>query len=256
MKKTLNLTKDERIDDLQFEGLKLVQNKNLYAFTSDAVILANFLKIKRGEKAVEIGSGSGVISILATKKTNASSILGFEIQKPLFDMANKSLSLNNIQNVKFVNDDVKNFKKYIPVGYADVVFSNPPYKKQGESEKNENVSKLVARHEENLRLNELCFVASQILKFGGRAYFVYDASRSSEMICELCRCGLETKRMFFTENGKGKVILFVVEAVKGAKSGVTVLPNIVTNDSDGKYIQQLNALHNPAKQTPHNRSKN
>ena len=90
----LSLKKSERLDDLQFEGLKLVQDKDLYAFTSDSVVLANFLKIKRGETAVEIGVGSGVISILATKKTNAKSIVGFEIQKPLFMLAQKNLKIH------------------------------------------------------------------------------------------------------------------------------------------------------------------
>ena len=109
----LSLKKSERLDDLQFEGLKLVQDKNLYAFTSDSVVLANFLKIKSNENAVEIGTGSGVISILATKKTNAKSITAFEIQTPLFKLAQKNLKLNQIKNVELINDDVKNFKKYI-----------------------------------------------------------------------------------------------------------------------------------------------
>ena len=237
--KKFDLKKSERLDDLQFEGLKIVQDERLYSFTSDAVVLANFLKIKRGECAVEIGSGSGVISILATKKTNAKFITGFEIQKELFEMSLKSLAINGIQNVKFINDDVRNFKKYIESGSADVVFSNPPYKKEGAAEKNENVSKAIARHEKSLPLDELAKTASSILKFGGRAYFVYDADRSAEMICALSKNGLEPKRMFFTENGKGRVILFIVEAVKGGKSGVKVLPNLITNDRDGKYIQEI-----------------
>ncbi len=250
MKKKLSLTASERIDDLQFEGLKVIQDKNLYAFTSDAVVLANFLKIKKGENAVEIGSGSGVISILATKKTNAKEIVGFEIQKPLFEMANKSLALNDIKNVKFVCDDIKNYKKYLSDGTVDVVFSNPPYKKEGTSTKNLNESKALARHEKTLPLDVLINVSSKMLKFGGRAYFVYDADRSAEMITALVKVGLEPKRMFFTENGKGKVILFVVEAVKGGKSGVKVLPNLVTNDLDGKYISEIKngvwASHNAA----------
>lgn len=235
----LNLKDSERIDDLQFMGLKIVQDKNLYAFTSDSVVLANFLKIKRGESAVEIGSGSGVISILATKKTNAKSIVGFEIQKELFEMSKKSLALNEIFNVKFFNDDVKNFRKYLKNESVDVVFSNPPYKKDGSAKFNENQSKTFARHEKNLPLKDLCNITFQILKFGGRAYFVYDADRCCEMIAELKLCKLEPKRMFFTENGKKKVVLFVVEAVKGAKPGVRVYPNLITNDKNGDYLEEI-----------------
>ena len=235
----LSLKSSERIDDLQFEGLKIIQDKNLYAFTSDSVVLANFLKIKKGEFAVEIGSGSGVVSILATKKTNAKNIVGFEIQEDLFNLAKKSLILNGILNVEFVNDDVKNFKKYVKQESADVVFSNPPYKKNGSAVPNENPSKALARHEKFLPLTDLCQVTSKILKFGGRAYFVYDADRCSEMIAELKKCNLEPKRMFFTENGKGKIVLFVVEAVKGASPGVKVYPNLVTNDKNGDYLQEI-----------------
>lgn len=235
----LNLKKSERIDDLQFQGLKIVQDEHLYAFTSDSVVLANFLKIKRGERAVEIGSGSGVISILATEKTNVKEIVAFELQQPLYEMSLKSLALNEIDNVKIINDDVRNFKKYLPYGSVDVVFSNPPYKKEGAAAKNENESKAIARHEKSLPLSDLAIVASDMLKFGGRAYFVYDADRSAEMIYHLICNNLQPKRMFFTENGRKKPILFVVEAVKGGKSGVKVLPNIVTNDKNGNYIQEI-----------------
>lgn len=235
----LNLKESERLDDLQFEGLKIVQDKNLYAFTSDSVVLANFLKIKKSERAVEIGSGSGVISILATKKTNVKEIVAFEVQRPLYEMSLKSLAINEIDNIKIINDDVRNFKKYIAHGSADVVFSNPPYKKEGAAAKNENESKTIARHEKSLPLCDLAKTASEILKFGGRAYFVYDADRSAEMIYHLICNNLQPKRMFFTENGRKKPILFVVEAVKGGKSGVKVLPSIVTNDTNGNYIQEI-----------------
>lgn len=233
----LSLKKSERLDDLQFEGLKLVQDKDLYAFTSDSVVLANFLKIKRGETAVEIGVGSGVISILATKKTNAKSIVGFEIQKPLFTLAQKNLKINNISNVTFINNDVKNFNKYLAKESVDVVFSNPPYKNS--TFFNENESKAIARHEKFLPLHDLCSVTSQMLKFGGRAYFVYDANRCAEMIFELKKAKLEPKRIFFTENGRKKVILFVVEAVKGGKPGVKVYPNLTTNDKTGEYLEEV-----------------
>lgn len=235
----LNLKKSERLDDLQFEGLKIVQDENLYAFTSDSVVLANFLKIKKDETAVEIGSGSGIISILATKKTNVRDIVAFEVQKPLYEMSLKSLAFNKIDNVKIINDDVRNFKKYLLCGSVDVVFSNPPYKKEGTATVNENESKAVARHEKSLPLCDLAKVTSDMLKFGGRAYFVYDADRSAEMIYYLICNNLQPKRMFFTENGRKKPILFVVEAVKGGKSGVKVLPNIVTNDKDGNYIKEI-----------------
>lgn len=236
----MQLEENERLEDLQFEGLKIIQNSNLYAFTSDSVILANFLKIKPKETALEIGGGSGVISILATKKTRAKMIYAFELQKDMFDLFEKNIKLNNLEEkIAVFNENILNYRKYIDFGSIDVVFSNPPYKRDGSCELNENESKKIARHEKFLPLKNLCKCASDILKFGGRFYMVYDADRSCELISELMKNKLEPKRMFFTENGKGKTILVVVEAVKGGKHGVCVLPNLTTNDKNGEYLQKV-----------------
>ena len=236
----MKLEKDERLEDLQFEGLKIIQNKNLYTFTSDSVILANFLKIRPKEKAVEIGGGSGVISILATKKTKAKKILSFEIQQKMFELFEKNIILNDLSDkIEVINDKVQNYDKHIEKGSVDVVFSNPPYKRDGSCVLNENESKMIARHEKFLPLKDLCKCASEMLKFGGRFYLTYDADRSCELISELMKNSLEPKIMFFTENGKGKTILVVIEAVKNGKHGVRVLPSLTTNDLDGSYIQKI-----------------
>lgn len=235
----IKLNTDERIEDLQCEGLKIVQNKNLYTFTSDSVVLTNFVKLKRREIAVEIGSGSGIISILLTKKQPCKEIYTFEIQKDLFEMASKSLKLNDIKNVTMYNDKVQNHSKYITNGSVDVVFTNPPYKREGSAELNSNESKAIARHEKNLPLKDLIKSAKDMLKFGGRFYVVYDADRCCELIYEMIKNGIEPKRMFFTENGKGRSILVVIEGVKGGKHGVVILPNLITNDKEGNYIHEI-----------------
>lgn len=230
----------ERIEDLQFEGLKIIQNKNLYSFTSDSVILANFLKIKPKEIAVEIGSGSGVISILASKKTRCKKFFAVELQERMFDLLKKNVALNNLEEkIETINDNIENHRKYFESGSVDVVFSNPPYKRDGSCELNENESKKIARHEKFLPLKILCKCTGDILKFGGRFYVVYDADRGCELISELMKNNLEPKRMFFTENGKGKTILVVIEAVKGGKHGVLVMPNLTTNDKNGDYLQKV-----------------
>ena len=236
----IDLNSDERLEDLQFEGLKIIQNKNLYTFTSDSVVLANFLKIKPKEIAVEIGGGSGVISILATKKTKAKKIISFELQQKMFELFQRNIILNDLsEKIEVINDKIQNHKKYVENGSIDVVFSNPPYKREGSCLVNENESKMIARHEKFLPLDELCKAASCMLKFGGRFYVTYDADRSCELISELMKNSLEPKRMFFTENGKGKTILVVIEAVKNGKHGVLVMPNLVTNDKNGDYIRKI-----------------
>ncbi len=235
----VEIAKDERIEDLECHDLKIIQNKNYYTFTSDSVVLANFIKLKKKDKCVEIGTGCGVISVLLTAKTEFDKIYAFEIQSEMARLAEKNVILNDLQEkIEVISDDVRNFKQYIDVESIDVVFSNPPYMRK-DIELNKNPIKNKARHDESLSINDLCQCAYSMLRFGGRFFVVYSAERSAELIYTLMNHNLEPKRMFFTQNGKGKVILIVVEAVKGGKHGVEVLPELETNDVKGEYLQLL-----------------
>lgn len=230
---------DEKIEDLQCKGLKIIQNKSLYTFTSASVVLANFLKIKKGERALEIGTGSGVISLLACAKTCAAEIVAFELQEEMASLAQRNVELNNLDGkIKIINAPIQEYKKYFAAEQFDVVFSNPPYMVSS-ADKSQNKSRDVSRHDDKLKIDELCFYASLALRFGGRFYCVYDSARACELIYNLIKVNLQPKTMFFTQNGKGKSVLVVIEAVKGGKSGVKVLENLVTNDKDGKYLEKL-----------------
>lgn len=236
------LDKDEKIEDLQCNNLKIIQNKNLYTFTSDSVILANFIQLKNKDNCVEIGGGSGIISILLSAKTNFNQIKMFEIQKEMADLARKNVELNSLSDkIEVICDDVKNFRNHIENESVDVVFSNPPYMPQ--MTENENQARQIARHDGTLLVEDLCKTASKMLKINGKFYVVYSSKRSAELIYNLMQNNLEPKRMFFTENGKGKTVLVIIEAVKGGKHQVEVLPNLVTNDLDGKYLEILHSKY-------------
>lgn len=226
-----------QIEDLQCGGLKIIQDKALYTFSSDSVILANFVKIKKNEKAVEIGAGSGVISILLSKKTECKTFKAFEAQNQMAALAQENVKLNKLEDkIEIVADRIQNFSTHFEKCSFDVVFSNPPYMKT--TEEGDSVRHL-SRHDQLLKIDELCKVASKLLKNKGRFYCVYCAERSCELIFNLIANKLQPKTMFFTENGKGKVVLVVVEAVKGGAAGVKVLPNLVTNDEKGDYLEKL-----------------
>lgn len=232
--------KNRRIEDLECNGLKIIQDPNLYSFTSDSVILANFIKTHPKDKCLEIGMGCGIISILLSAKTKFSSIVGLELQEEMSSLAQENIKLNNLEDkISVKNIDARDYRKYFSCGEFDVVFSNPPYMTSCEN-KNKNLCRERARHEENLQLDDLTKIMSDSLRFGGKAYVVYTASRSARLISSLINNNLQPKTMFFTENGKGRVVLVVIEAVKGGKDGVKVLPNLVTNDKNGDYYQKLN----------------
>ncbi len=234
----MKLTESERMEDLQCNGLKIIQDKNLYAFTSDSVVLANYIKTKQKDVAVEIGAGSGVISFLVQAKTKVEKIFAFEIQKEMASLCERNIKLNNLESKICLHcDDVKNFQNYFSKESVDVVFCNPPYFKTTNFQQSD--VKRIAKEEIKLSCKDLCVVADAMLKHGGTFFCCYSAERSVELICNLEKVGLIVKEMFFTENGKGQTKLIVIKAVKGAKHGVKVLPNLVTNEESGDYLETL-----------------
>ncbi len=229
------LEEGERLEDLQCNGLKIIQNKNLYTFTCDSTILANFISIKRNEVGLEIGTGCGVISILLYGKKKFKKIYGVEIQPQMAELAKKNVLLNNLEEkIQIINDDISEFEKYFKKGQFDVVFSNPPYM-LSTGDKNENEVRNISRHDFSLPIEKFCKISSSLLREGGRLYVVYTATRTAELIYCLKNEKLEPKQMFFTQNGKGKIKLVIIEAVKGGRQGVKILPEFVTNNENGEF---------------------
>lgn len=227
----------QRLEDLQCDGLKIIQDDELYTFTSDSVVLANFVKTKAKDVAVEIGAGSGVISILVQAKNKVKKIFAFEIQQKMQEICKKNIDLNNLsEKIELVCDDIKNYSKYLEKE-VDVIFSNPPYFKPTNFVQNQ--VKKIAKEEICLSCGELVEISAKMLKFGGAFYCCYPAERSCELISTLHKRNLVVKEMFFTENGKGEVKLVVLKAVKGGKFGAKVYANLVTNDSCGDYLEKL-----------------
>lgn len=232
-----SLEEGERLEDLQCNNLKIIQNKNLYCFTSDSVILANTICTKPKDVVVEIGAGCGVISILVQAKNALQKIIAFEVQPQMAALASKNVLLNNLQNIEVVCDDIKNYEKHIAKGKANVVFCNPPYFKPTKFE--QTGCNKIAKEEVLLNMDDLCRYASEILKDGGSFYVCEPAERCSELVCTLQKYALATKEIFFTENGKGQVKTVFVKAVKGGKFGTKVKPNLITNDPNGDYLETL-----------------
>lgn len=235
----VKLEPHERIEDLQCKGLKIIQNRDYYTFTSDSVILANFIKMKKGDKGADIGTGCGIIPVLLSAKVEFEKISAFEIQPQMARIAEKNVILNKLDDkIEIVSDDVRNFKQHFKAESFDVVFSNPPYMHSNVA-LNEKPVRAIARHDNKLPIDDLCKTAYDMLKFNGKFYVVYTSTRTAELICTLKKFNLEPKRMFFTENGKDRVVLVVIEAVKGAKQGMEVLPALQTNDKNGDYLKIL-----------------
>ena len=240
------LKENERLDDLQVGGLKIIQDKEKYAFTSDSALLANFIDAKKSDCCLEIGCGSGVISILLSYKGNPKEIVAFEIQPSAAELATRNIELNKLENkIRLINAPIQDFKKYVNAGGFDIVFSNPPYMKVGKNSLiNEKEEIAISRHEIKLSLEELIENSSKLLKFGGKLYLVHKADRLAEIFYEMKNHNIEPKRMFFvspSETAAPNIVL--IEGKKGGKPGMKVLPTLIANDKNGDYLYTIRELY-------------
>ena len=189
------LRKDERIDDLEYKGLKIIQNEKGFCFGIDSVLLADYAKnIKKDAIAVDIGTGTGIISLLLCKKTNLKKIYGIEIQKEVADMAKRSVALNELQNkIEILNINVKNVCNILEKNIFDVVITNPPYKKNNTGLKSVDKRQLISRHEVECTLDDIVQNASKLLKSLGEFYMIHRAERIVDIMCTLRKYKLEPK---------------------------------------------------------------
>lgn len=243
----ISLKEYERIDDLEFKGLKIIQNVNNFCFGIDAVLLSDFAKnIKKGSKVVDLGTGTGIIPILLCGKTNLSKIYGLEIQSDMCDMARRSISLNDLNDrFEIINDDIKNADKIFEKNSIDVVVTNPPYKKLNSGIINDSDLKTIARHEVLCNIEDIIKQSFNILKNNGELYMIHRPERLVDIIYNLRKYKLEPKVIRFVQPYVDKEPTMVL--IKAVKNGNPFLrlekPLIVYND-DRNYTDEIFEIYN------------
>ena len=175
----MELKENERIDDLEYKGLKIIQNKDGFCFGVDSVLLSDYAKkIKKNATVLDIGTGTGIISILLCKKTNLSKIYGIEIQEDVADMAKRSSELNGLEDkFEVININIKDVFTKIEPHSCDVVVTNPPYKKVDTGVKSTDKKQLISRHEVECTLEDIISASSKLLYDLGEFYMVHRAER-------------------------------------------------------------------------------
>ena len=192
----VKLKAGERIDELQRNGYQIIQNENGFCFGMDAVLLSGFARVKKGEQALDLGTGTGIIPILLEAKTEGRHFTGLEIQETSADMAQRSVFLNDLQEkVRIVQGDIKSATELFGKGSMDVVTSNPPYMTGQHGLVNPDMPKAIARHEILCTLEDVIGQASALLKENGRFYMVHRPFRLAEIMVMMSRYRLEPKRM-------------------------------------------------------------
>lgn len=231
----------ERLDDLQFADLKILQRPEEFCFGTDAVLLSDFASIKSGGKVIDLCCGSGIIPLLLWGRGRAGHITGVEIQPAVAEMARRSVMLNGLnEHIDILELDLKDASAVLGKNIADNVTCNPPYGKAGYSLHGENTSRAIARHEILCTLSDCVASAAALLKENGRAAFVHRCERISELLSLMEAHHLTPKRLRAVQpRPDAAPILFLVEGVKGAKAGVQWLAPLLLRKENGEETEEV-----------------
>ena len=231
----------ERLDDLQCNGLYLIQDPDKFCFGIDAVLLSNFVKVKKNGHVVDLCTGSGIVPILLSAKTSAKKITGIEIQSDIADMARRSVSYNKLdEKIDIINDDISNALKYINNCSVDSVCVNPPYMKDTTAIKNPDLPMAIARHELLTDLGTVINIASKLLKESGKFFMVHRPSRLSERFTSMRQNRIEPKRLRFIHPYiESKANLVLIEGAKGSGVWLDVEPPLVVYKDKNVYTDEV-----------------
>lgn len=231
----------ERIDELQRNGYKIIQNSKKFCFGMDAVLLSGFAKVKEGERVADLGTGTGIIPILLEAKTKGEHFTGLEIQEESADMARRSVRLNGLEEkVSIVTGDIKEAGRLFGAASFHVVTSNPPYMNDLHGLKNQDLPKAIARHEVHCTLEDVVREAAKLLKPSGRFYLVHRPFRLIEIINTLTAYKLEPKRMKMVHPFLDKEPnMVLIEAVKGGGSMIKVEPPLIVYKEVNQYTDEI-----------------
>ncbi|MBT0890738.1 tRNA1(Val) (adenine(37)-N6)-methyltransferase [Streptococcus lutetiensis] len=236
------LKEGERIDQLFSTDVKIIQNREVFSYSIDSVLLSRFPEIPSRGLIVDICSGNGAVGLFASTRTKAP-IIEVEIQERLADMAERSIHLNHLEDqVQMIHDDLKNLLNHVPRTGVDLILCNPPYFKVSETSK-KNVSEyyLLARHEITTNLEEICDIARHALKSNGRLAMVHRPDRFLDIIDTMRQYNLAPKRIQFVYPKMGKdANMLLIEAIKdGSTDGLKILPPLFVHKENGEYTDDI-----------------
>ena len=242
---TVELKERERVDDLQRNGYRIIQRTDGFCFGMDAVLLSGFAMVKKGERALDLGTGTGIIPILLEAKTEGEHFSALEIQREVADMARRSVSLNGLEEkIQIVEGDIREASQIFGAASFDVVTSNPPYMNDAHGLKNPDLPKAIARHEVLCTLDDVAREASRVLKTGGRFYMVHRPHRLAEIITVLRGYKLEPKRMKmvhpFADRDANMVL---IEAVEGGGVFLKMEAPVIVFKEPGVYADEIRDVY-------------
>ncbi len=238
---TNNLKEHERLDDLHRNGYRIIQNEKGFCFGMDAVLLSGFAAVRERERALDLGTGTGIIPILLEAKTGGEHFTGLEIQAEMADMARRSVALNHLEEkIDIVCGDIKEASQIFGAASFDVVTTNPPYMNDAHGLQNPDPVKAIARHEVLCTLEDVVREGAKLLVPGGRFYMVHRPHRLVEIINTMTSFKLEPKRIKFVHPFVDKEAnMVLIEGIKGGKSMIKVEKPIIVYKEQGVYTDEI-----------------
>lgn len=235
------LKESERIDDLERNGYRIIQDTNRFCFGMDAVLLSGFARVKDGARVLDLGTGTGVIPILLAAKTGAAHLTGLEIQVDSADMASRSVCMNGLEDrIAIVTGDIKEAGSLFDAASFDVITCNPPYMTSRHGLVNSKDAKAIARHEILCTLEDVIAQTAKLLRPGGNFYMVHRPFRLAEIIVLLREYKLEPKRMQlvypFVDKEPNMVL---IEANRGGRPRMTVEKPLIVYKEPGVYMPEI-----------------
>ena len=240
-----DLMENERLDDLQRNGLKIIQKTDGFCFGMDAVLLSGFASVKPGERALDLGTGTGIIPLLLSAKTKGDHFTGLEIQTEIMKMAQRSVALNGLEKkIDIIQGDIKEASRIFGAASFDVVTSNPPYMNDAHGLKNPGDVKAISRHEVLCTLEDVVREGTKALKPGGRFYMVHRPHRLAEIITVMRQYKLEPKRMKFVHPFADKdANMVLIEAVRGGGAWLKPEPPVIVYKEPGVYTDEIYEIY-------------
>ena len=235
------LKPNERIDDLQRNNYRIIQDPERFCFGMDAVLLSGFAKAKEGDHVIDLGTGTGIIPILMEAKTKASNLVGLEIQPESADMAQRSVELNHLEKkIRIVTGDIREASSIFGAATFDVVTSNPPYMTEHHGITNEKSPKAIARHELLCTLEDVICQAAKLLRPGGSFYMVHRPFRLVDIMVLMREYHLEPKRMKLVYPYIDKdPNMVLIEGLRGGRPRMTVEKPLIVYKEPGVYTDEI-----------------
>lgn len=235
------LREGERLDDLQRDGLRIIQNPSWFCFGMDAVLLSSFAEVKEGQKCLDLCCGNGIIPLLLTAKTQGASFAGIELQSDVAEMAQRSVSLNHLEDkVRILQGDIREATSIFGAASFDVVTCNPPYLTNAHGLVSETSHKAIARHELACTMEDVIGKAAKLLKPGGHFYMVHRPFRMAEMIHKMVTYRVEPKRLRLVYPYADKEPnMVLIEGVRGGRARLAVEPPLIVYERENVYTEEL-----------------